>query len=66
MRDDGPFDWTTYLEELEQEAIRLRPQPRARAGAGRPAAALDALRTWAAAATARMVRTAVDSRRARG
>ena len=26
MRADDTLDWTTYLEELEQEAIRLRPR----------------------------------------
>jgi hypothetical protein len=56
-----------YLEELEREAIRLRARSgdARRRPASRLAAALASLRAWAAVA-ARVSRSAVDSRRARG
>jgi hypothetical protein len=65
MRAEDSLDWTTYLEELEQKAIRLRPRPSTRAAAA-PRISVTHLLHRALAAVMRVARTAVDSPRARG
>jgi hypothetical protein len=43
---DTPIDWTTYLEDLERQAVLLRRRPPAPPVGARIGAALAALLPW--------------------